>query len=106
MDGNTADADKAALIISQEIRPILIGGSKNHKKIPTAIEPVSGFLWPRELIRQTATGPINGSAHCLKGACVNHKAIREFRHVAKTNFGKAGITIPEGWEIWRPLTSQ
>ena len=106
MDGNKADAAKAAVIIFREIRPILIGAAKNPKGILTAVDLVRGFLRPTELIRQTATGPVNDFTHCLKGARVDRAALEEFRRKFKAAFDRTGVSIPERWGIWRSLITQ
>ena len=74
MDGDTADAANAAIIF-RKIRPIIIGEAENPKEIITAIAPIRGFLWPREIIRQTTTGPIDDFTHCVEEECVDRKVI-------------------------------
>ena len=90
MEVDNADSAKAAMIIFQKIRPILIGERSNPQKILTAIEPVRGFFWSKDLIRHTTTTPINDFTHCLKGATVTKDAINVFSRMFKEAFGRTG----------------
>ena len=67
MEVDNVDSAKASMIIFQKIRPILIGEKRNPQKVLTAIEPIRGFFWSKDLIRHTTTAPINDFMHCLKG---------------------------------------
>ena len=106
MEVDLADPAKAAIIIFQKIRPALIGEKSNPQKVLTTIEPIRGFFWSKNLIRQTTTVPINDFMHCLKGAAVPKDTIDEFSRMFKEAFERTGVAIPEGWDIWRTLITQ
>ena len=62
---NTA---KAALIVSQKIRPQLLHYSSNKAKLSEIIEPIFGFEWNRRTIGALGSGPINDLMRIAKGS--------------------------------------
>ena len=69
MIADISDTTRAAALAISNARPFPIGNKNDLKKAKWAIEPVKGFVWPKELIAAVCKikgGCVNGFLYCVR----------------------------------------
>ena len=98
---NAPDASPEEEIVTQPIRPRILGYSSTPSKLKAIIEPLRGFRWDRKMRTSMGAEKINGIMSRIKRSNISHGVITQLRRLYQQACYDQPLIPPYHWGPWR-----